>query len=280
MPELPEVETMRRGVLGLVGGRIESFEKLACERRPIGITPPAGTLNKRLAGLTIERIDRLGKRVLLVLEDQSRLMFEPRMTGLVLISDPPTLEHLRVRLAISGASHRELLYWDRRGLGSVRWFSEKQFEQEFHEGRLGPDALDVDWNTLKDKFATTKQPVKVALLDQRRIAGIGNLYASEILHLAKVHPAKPCHEISTQAWKRIHACMLEVLQLAIKYEGSTLNDGTYRNALNQDGGYQNHHRVYAKEGDVCRSCGKGVIVRTVQAQRATFFCPRCQKLRR
>lgn len=115
------------------------------------------------------------------------------------------------------------------------------------------------------------------MLDQRRIAGIGNLYASEILHLAKVHPATPCSDVSAQAWKRIHACMVEVLELAIRYEGSTLNDGTYRNALNQNGSYQNEHRVYAKQGEVCRSCGKAVIERTVQAQRATFHCPRCQK---
>jgi len=277
LPELPEVETMRRGVLGLVGGRIETFEKLACQRRPIGISPTAGVLKKKLVGRTIERIDRLGKRVLLVLDDHARLMFEPRMTGLVLISDPPTLEHLRVRLTLSGTAHSQLWYWDRRGLGSVRWFSAQQFEEEFHQGRLGPDALDVDAAILRQKLSVTRQPIKVALLDQRRIAGIGNLYASEILHLAKVHPARPCNKLSAQAWKRIHACMVEVLELAIRYEGSTLNDGTYRNALNQNGSYQNHHRVYAKEGEVCCLCGKAAIVRTVQAQRATFHCPRCQK---
>ncbi|RCS41146.1 bifunctional DNA-formamidopyrimidine glycosylase/DNA-(apurinic or apyrimidinic site) lyase [Bremerella cremea] len=277
MPELPEVETMRRGVLGLVGGRIETFEQLPCERRPIGITPSARKLRTTLTGRTIERIDRLGKRVLLVLDDQSRLMFEPRMTGLVLISDPPTIEHLRVRLAIGGAPHKELLYWDRRGLGSVRWFSEKEFQQEFHLGRLGPDALDIEAAEFREKFATTRQPIKVALLDQKRVAGIGNLYASEILHQAKIDPAQACHELKPKDWKRIHACMREILLEAIAYEGSTLNDGTYRNALNQSGSYQNHHRVYAKEGEVCRSCGKATIIRTVQAQRATFFCPRCQK---
>lgn len=268
---------MRRGVLGLVGGRIETFEKLPCERRPIGITPSVRKLRTTLAGRTIERIDRLGKRVLLVLDDQSRLMFEPRMTGLVLISDPPSVEHLRVRLTISGAPHTELLYWDRRGLGSVRWFSEKEFEQEFHLGRLGPDALDIAVTDFRAKFAATRQPIKVALLDQKKVAGIGNLYASEILHVAKINPARPCNELSPQAWNRIHSCMREILLEAIQYEGSTLNDGTYRNALNQSGSYQNHHRVYAKEGEVCRSCGKATIVRTVQAQRATFHCPRCQK---
>lgn len=268
---------MRRGLLGLVGGQIESFEKLPCQRRPIGITPAPAKLRRTLAGRTIERIDRLGKRVLLVLDDQSRLMFEPRMTGLVLVADPPTSEHLRVRLVIGGAAHGELLYWDRRGLGSVRWFTEKEFEQEFHLGRLGPDALDIDATTFRGKFASTRQPIKVALLDQKRIAGVGNLYASEILHLAKVHPAQPCSELSPRTWNRIHECLREVLLEAISYEGSTLNDGTYRNALNQSGSYQNHHRVYAKQGEVCRSCGKGTIERVVQAQRATFFCPRCQK---
>lgn len=279
LPELPEVETMRRGILGLVGGQIETFEELPCQRRPIGISPGAGQLRRKLPGRIISRIDRLGKRVLLVLDDQSRLMFEPRMTGLVLISDPPTQEHLRVRLAISEAAHGELLYWDRRGLGSVHWFSEADFTAAFHIGRLGPDALAIDPAQFQARLARTRQPVKVALLDQRKVAGIGNLYASEILHLAKVHPGESCCNLSAHTWNRIHACMTAILEEAIRYEGSTLNDGTYRNALNQSGSYQNHHRVYAKEGSVCRTCGKGQVVRVVQAQRATFYCPRCQKPR-
>jgi formamidopyrimidine-DNA glycosylase len=119
--------------------------------------------------------------------------------------------------------------------------------------------------------------VKVALLDQRAVAGVGNLYASEILHLARIHPARPCDELARRHWNAIAAAAREVLETAIRYEGSTLSDGTYRNALNKEGGYQNEHRVYAKAGEPCPRCRRGVIERIVQAQRSTFFCPRCQQ---
>lgn len=119
--------------------------------------------------------------------------------------------------------------------------------------------------------------MKVALLDQRAVAGIGNLYASEILHLAGVGPERPCRELKPKEWQAIAAAALEVLELAIRYEGSTLSDGTYRNALNKTGGYQNEHRVYAKAGEPCPRCTKGTIERIVQTQRSTFFCRRCQK---
>jgi formamidopyrimidine-DNA glycosylase len=118
----------------------------------------------------------------------------------------------------------------------------------------------------------------VALLDQRAVAGIGNLYASEILHLAEVHPARSCDKVTRAQWQRIADATHEVLEAAVRYEGSTLADGTYRNALNQAGDYQNHHRVYDRKGAVCFRCGPGrEIVRIVQAQRATFFCPGCQR---
>jgi formamidopyrimidine-DNA glycosylase len=112
------------------------------------------------------------------------------------------------------------------------------------------------------------------------VAGIGNLYASEILHLAQIHPSKRCDLLSAEQWDAIHGRMLEVLHEAIRHEGSTLSDGTYRNALNQSGGYQNQHRVYDRAGEPCRQCRSAAIVRIVQAQRATFYCPVCQSKRR
>src|SRR4029077_20463859 len=141
----------------------------------------------------------------------------------------------------------------------------------------GPDALALSADELRQRLDRSRRAIKVALLDQRAVAGIGNLYASEILHLAGIHPAKRCDLLTPAQWAEIRARMLEVLELAIRHEGSTLSDGTYRNALNQSGGYQNHHRVYDRAGESCTSCGNAAIVRIVQAQRATFFCPACQK---
>jgi formamidopyrimidine-DNA glycosylase len=117
-------------------------------------------------------------------------------------------------------------------------------------------------------------------LDQKAIAGIGNLYASEILHLARIHPQLQCDHLTARQWRAVHRAMIEVLTAAIHYEGSTLADGTYRNALNNPGTYQNHHRVYDRAGQVCPSCGRGQVTRIVQTQRATFFCPNCQRAAR
>ena len=126
---------------------------------------------------------------------------------------------------------------------------------------------------------TGRRAVKVALLDQRALAGVGNLYASEMLHVAGIHPAKRCHRLTMADWERLHAALQHVLSEAVRYEGSTLSDGTYRNALNRPGSYQSHHRVYDRAGEACPSCGRGPIRRIVQAQRATFFCPDCQRQR-
>ena len=143
---------------------------------------------------------------------------------------------------------------------------------------LGPDALEMtpaDWVSL---CRGTRREIKVALLDQRGIAGIGNLYASEILHRATLAPTRRAHTLRAAEIEALAQCTREVLQQAILHEGSTLSDGTYRNALNQSGGYQNAHQVYDREGEHCPRCG-GTIRRIVQAQRATFFCPGCQRPR-
>jgi formamidopyrimidine-DNA glycosylase len=274
MPELPEVETMRRGIAAIAGSRIAGIERLRCKRRPIAIEPR--NMARELKGARIDEVGRLGKRVVLRLERGARLIFEPRMTGLVLVADPPTQEHLRLRLDLEGGPIPHVWYWDRRGLGSVRLLSESQFAERLGNGHLGPDALAISAGQLRERLATSRRAIKVALLDQRAVAGIGNLYASEILHLARVHPAKRCDLLTPPQWEAIHAHMLAVLRLAIRYEGSTLSDGTYRNALNQSGGYQNQHRVYDKAGQPCRQCSRGQVIRIVQAQRATFYCPTCQ----
>ena len=334
MPELPEVETMRRGIQPCIGMRIDDIELVASPRRPIKIAPRRGVLTQRVTGATIVGTDRAGKRVVLLLDTGDRLVFEPRMTGLVLLADPPTQEHLRMRLRLGhgrGVKGRtkperqgkdkvrstqyrvrstkysasstpypvlgtensvlstryssprngatELLYWDRRGLGSVRLMTPSEFAVAFSADRLGPDALGTTADMLCERLGASRRAIKVALLDQRGVAGIGNLYASEILHRAEIHPAISCRRLKLDHWQRIAAATRRILAAAIRYEGSTLSDGTYRNALNQSGSYQNHHRVYDRAGELCTRCRKHKVRRIVQAQRSTFFCPGCQRLR-
>ncbi len=281
MPELPEVETMCRGIAGVVGHRIVTCDLGQASNsqqrlQPISIRPALPQLKRRLADRQITAIERFGKRVCLRLDDHQLLVFEPRMTGLVLLTDPPTTEHVRFRLTLTDGPLPSVVFWDRRGLGTVQLLSTAEIDSRLGLKRLGPDALRITPDELRDRVSRTRRPVKVALLDQQLVAGIGNLYAAEILFVAGISPRKSAARLTRTQWQRLHAAMLEVLHEAIHYEGSTLGDGTYRNALNQTGSYQNHHRVYDRAGDPCPRCS-GAIVRIVQAQRSTFFCKGCQK---
>lgn len=282
MPELPEVETMCRGIAPIVGQRILSVDQPAIDCRPCLIDPDAATMHKRLSGKTVVAIERRGKRVMIRLDDQSRLVIEPRMSGLVLLADPPSVGHLRLRVVLSDAGDRdphrvtELLVWDRRGLGTIRLMTPSQYDQ-LVDSRLGEDALTISAAKLRSKLKTGSRPIKVALLDQSVVAGIGNLYAAEILFRSGIDPRTRCRLMTGPQWSRLHAAISEVLIEAIRNEGSTLSDGTYRNALNDPGGYQNMHRVYDRAGQICPRCELGTIARIVQAQRSTFFCGVCQR---
>ena len=122
-------------------------------------------------------------------------------------------------------------------------------------------------------------PIKIVLLDQRTVAGIGNLYASEILHVSRIHPAQRADRLKPAELSRLSDAVRCVLEEAIRDEGSTLSDATYRTALNQNGRYQHKHRVYGRADETCPTCSNGAIRRIVQGQRSTFFCPECQRLK-
>ena len=279
MPELPEVETMRRGIAGVAGCRIDGVDAPRTGLQPIQIDPALPVLRRRLVGRRIEAVDRLGKRVVLVLDSGQRLIIEPRMTGLVLLEDPPNRSHLRLVLRLSGGSQRQLLFWDVRGLGVVRLLTEEELQIQLGPQEIGPDALEISAEELRQRLSTSRRPIKVALMDQRVLAGVGNLYASEILHRAGLHPQLACCRLRRRDWTALIDSLREVLLEAIAAEGSTLSDGTYRNARNQAGGYQQRHRVYQRHGKACLGCGRGEVLRIVQAQASTFFCPICQPRR-
>ncbi len=276
MPELPEVETMCRGIRPLCGRRLVRIRSLPCRAKPLAITPRLAVIGRRLKQRQFERCSRLGKRVVFEFTGGQRLVFEPRMTGLVLLADPPTREHLRIELLLDGPAPNRIWMWDRRGLGTLRWYSPAAW-LEFLEGRgVGPDALTISRTEFETRVGCARSAIKVALMDQRRLAGIGNLYAAEILHQACIDPRRPANELSAEEWRQLWKSMRTILNDAISYEGSTLGDGTYRNALNQPGSYQNHHAVYGRVDEPCPRCRQGIVTRIVQNQRSTFYCPRCQ----
>lgn len=270
---------MVRGVRDLLeGSQVADLIRSPCACRPVLMAPSFGRLRSASRGRTITQVRRRAKRIVLHLDSGAGVVIEPRMTGLLLVRDPPDVEHLRLEWQLRrGQTARSVWFWDRRGLGTISLYSAEKLRVLLEGPQLGRDALEMSIDHWRESLARTSRSVKVALLDQKLVAGIGNLYASEILHRAGIHPATAADRISVKRIAKLHAATLHILSEAIRYEGSTLSDGTYRNALNQDGGYQNQHRVYDRAGEDCPTCGQTSITRIVQAQRSTFFCARCQR---
>ncbi len=261
----------------LLGRQIISTRFCACDKKPISVFPPPKTFQRRMLRATIEAVDRLAKRVVITLDQLRYLVIEPRMTGLLLVSAPPTLGHRRICWNLNKVADRasSFEFWDRRGLGTIRLLNQESMTAL--EARLGPDPLNMSVEQWTARLRRTRRPIKNALLDQKLVVGIGNIYASEILHKARISPTTPAASLSAARVVRLAEASEEILHEAIQYEGSTLGDGTYRNALNRQGTYQNKHQVYKKDGAICSTCKSRRIRRIVQAQRSTFYCPQCQR---
>ena len=299
MPELPEVETMRRGLAATVGRRIAAVEFPRSRVRPLSIEPRPAAIARRLVGLSIAAVHRRGKRIVIELtasvpapparstaattaggSPRLWLAIEPRMTGLMLVVDPPTAEHVRMVVRLAGPARprgpSHLLFWDRRGLGTIRLLDDDGLEAACGSHRHGPDGLVVTGDDLAARLGGSRRAVKVALLDQRAVAGIGNIYAAEILFRCGIDPRSRCRRLTREQWRRIADETRRVLAEAVRHEGSSIGDETYRTADNRTGRFQRRHRVYGREGEPCPVCD-AAVVRIVQAQRATFFCPACQR---
>lgn len=275
MPELPEVEAMRRGITQTVGLTIRSARQPESRYRPIRIDPSWEGVESGVVGRRIERVERLGKRVLIGLSGDWWLVIQPKMAGMLLAGDPPTLEHVRWQLDCQGVSDCTITYWDRRGLGTLALWSDGELKERLGADAIGPDALGIDGERLRAIFGGLKRPIKPALMDQVKLAGVGNLYASEILFRCGISPKRRCNRIGKKAWEAIAISTRAILLDAIEQGGSTLRDGTYLMVNGESGGYQDAHQVYGREGLPCPRCATAVR-RIVQAQRSTFYCPQCQ----
>ena len=282
MPELPEVETMRRGLAPVAGRRIAAVEFPRSRVRPISVAPRPATLAARIVGRSIAAVHRRGKRVVLELPgtapaDTLWLAIEPRMTGLMLLADPPSPEHVRmvVRLAAGRGGPTAFTFWDRRGLGTIRLLDARGLEAACGPTKHGPDGLAITAADLAAALGESRRAVKVALLDQRAVAGIGNIYAAEILFRARIDPRTPCRRLRCEQWGAVADAARNILAEAVRLEGSSIGDETYRTVDARIGRFQNRHRVYGHAGEPCGACGTE-IARIVQAQRSTFYCPKCQ----
>jgi formamidopyrimidine-DNA glycosylase len=246
-------------------------------------------LTERLTGHWAIDARRRGKYLLFSLDSGDELMIHLRMSGQVLIARPddPRPAHCHVVLTLGpsplGApelhSPAELRFVDPRTFGEVIAFDPSRTPPVLPElDRLGIDPI-VDGLSVEEIrriTSRTNRPLKVLLLDQQAIAGIGNIYADEILHRARLHPFRQASSIDTKSAQRLCEAVVSVLAEAVESGGSTLRDARYVDISGSGGSFQDHHRVYGRAGEPCLTCGKGRIASARLGGRTTCWCPRCQ----
>ena len=279
MPELPEVETVRRGLAAqVVGRRIRSVE--VGRERTVRRTSRQALIDG-LTGATIAAAGRRGKYLVCPLDTGDSLMVHLRMSGRLLVAAAGTARppHTHVVLHLAGRPAQELWFVDPRTFGEMVVFDPDRVADQVPElARLGPDPIADDLT--RAAFAALlrrHRQLKPLLLDQHVIAGVGNIYADESLHRARLRPDRLADSLTTREAGRLHESVLGVLREAVEAGGSTLADTQYVDIEGQGGWFQMHHRVYDRAGQRCLTCGKADIVRVVTGGRSTHFCPRCQR---
>jgi formamidopyrimidine-DNA glycosylase len=273
MPELPEVETFVRLLRPELEGRRIERASVAWERT-VGGNAPA--FARAVRGADVARVWRRGKYLVLDLERRGELagwlVGHLRMTGRLFVErrNLRSVAHLRLRLDLSG--DRALYFVDPRKFGRI--VHTEDLEAAFPA--LGPEPLEPEFTPewLAAALRDRRRRLKPLLLDQSFVAGLGNIYADEVLHESGLHPLRSSHSVPPAAAERLHRAILDTLRAAIAREGSSF-DAFYRTPEGNPGGYQDEFRVYGRGGEPCRTCGTP-ITRLVLAQRGTHVCPRCQ----
>ncbi|MFZ9483483.1 MAG: bifunctional DNA-formamidopyrimidine glycosylase/DNA-(apurinic or apyrimidinic site) lyase [Ilumatobacteraceae bacterium] len=280
MPELPEVETVRRGIAAQVVGR--RIDRVEVGRERTVRRTSAQALIDGLTGATITDALRRGKYLLLPLDTGDVMMVHLRMSGRLLVADAGTERppHTHVVMHLSGRPRQELWFVDPRTFGEVVVFDPDHADVQMPElARLGVDpvAEGLSRARLAALVRGRRRQLKPLLLDQSVIAGIGNIYCDESLHRARLRPDRLAESLTPREITRLHEAITTVLAEAVEAGGSTLADTQYVDIEGQGGWFQVHHKVYDRAGQRCLTCGKADIVRTVSGGRSTCHCPRCQR---
>jgi formamidopyrimidine-DNA glycosylase len=273
VPELPEVETVRRRLAPLLEGRRLERVEIADARLTRPLDPVA--VGADLEGERVERLDRRGKYLILRFESGRALLVHLRMTG-TLLRSPAADPYVRAVLTLDDGS--EIGYRDVRRFGT--WLPLDADELEpYLASRLGEEPLGEAFTpaALREALRGRKAPLKAALLDQRTVAGVGNIYADEALWRAQLHPLRPAGSLKAAEAAALHGAVREALLAGIARQGATLRD--YRQPDGAEGGMQHEFRVYGRGGEPCERCGTPIDKIRV-AGRGTWYCPRCQRLAR
>ena len=276
MPELPEVETVRRDLESRVIGRtITSCAVAEGADRLVQLVPPA-EFCRQLTGRRFEGLRRRGKYLIVDLDDGRAWVIHRRMSGNILYrlpNDPPD-EWVRATFGLDDG--HELRWTDLRKFGTMWLVEDATMVME----KLGPEPLDAEFtpDVLRARAGRRAAPIKSVILDQTVVAGMGNLYTDEALHYAKIHPLRPANKLSKADYERLHAGILEALRMGIDGRGSSLGT-TLRDHVNVDGDpgrNQETVKAYGREGEPCFECGTPMR-RIKVGGRSSVFCPTCQK---
>jgi formamidopyrimidine-DNA glycosylase len=275
VPELPEVETVRRRIAPLVEGSTIAGAEIVDPRLTRPVSP--SLVADALVGERIAAVERRGKYLLWRLGSGRTLVVHLRMTGSLLhfpAGDLPADAYRRATLALdTGAA---VGYRDVRRFGTWELLDDGHL-RPYLASRLGPEPLAPSFTSarLARIVAERRAPIKAVLLDQRRIAGIGNIYADEALWRARIHPRRPAGELDAAEVARLHRAVRAALRRGVELSGSTLRD--YVTPDGEGGGMQHEFHVYGRLGEPCDRCGRP-IERIVVGGRGTWFCPRCQAM--
>ena len=272
MPELPEVETVRRGLEKLILGKnIASLDI----RYPKMIKTDLDQFQKELPGQVVKSMGRRGKYLLFYLTDKV-LISHLRMEGKYFYYPDQVPERKHAHVFIHFEDGGTLVYEDVRKFGTMELLAPELLDAYFVSNKLGPEPTeqDFDLEIFRGALKKSKKPIKSHLLDQTLVAGLGNIYVDEVLWRAKVHPASPSQSLTRAEATAIHEQTIEVLGQAVEKGGSTIR--TYTNAFGEDGTMQDFHQVYDKTGEACSRCG-AIIEKIQLGGRGTHFCPKCQR---
>ena len=271
MPELPEVETIRRQLAPLVEGRVVARLEIADPRWCLPLAPKA--VVDAVQGRAVQRLARRGKYLVWELEDEAFLLMHLRMTGTLLYDPPPGTPYERVRWTLDDG--HQLRFCDPRRFGTGELALGTPVRDAFFAARLGLEPLDggLTGEALRRMARGRRAPVKAFLLDQRRIAGVGNIYADEALFRAGIHPLRPVGTLTRAQCDALALAVREALQAGVAAGGATIDD--FRHVDGVRGAFQNEFLVHLRRGEPCPRCA-APVVKFVAAGRGTYACESCQ----
>ncbi len=276
MPELPEVETVRQGLIQAVLNRkikdVEIFQPQL--RFPV----PVEKLQRGIIGCEFRSIQRRAKYLLLELNNGLSLIVHLGMSGRLFVTSHNSKidKHDHIIFRLEGGDH--LRFRDPRRFGMIDIYPSDDLENHARLKELGVEPLtsDFDNNYCLKKGKNSKRPIKNMLMDASFVVGLGNIYTSEALYDAKIHPARASNLLTKKQWKMLIGSIQSVLKEAIVQGGTTLQDEGFKNVLGSGGMFQLKLKVYGKAGEPCETCGHSII-RLVQQGRGSFFCKKCQR---